>query len=64
MKLDDEFESLLFDLSVDLWQLLRKQPSVRCFAFKGMVKVVEKYPELKNEILFLAQPHYVNPLSP
>ena len=64
MDLTEDFESLLFDLSVDLWEQVRKKPSVRSFAFKGMVKIAEKYPELKHEILLLSQPHYVNPLSP
>lgn len=64
MDLEEEHESLLFDLSVDLWEQIRKKPSVRFFAFKCMVKVAEKYPELTNEILILAQPHYINPLSP
>lgn len=64
MELDEDFESLLFDLSVTLWEQVRKQSSVRYYAFQGMMKVVEKYPELKNEILSLTQPHFVNALSP
>ncbi|OAN62928.1 hypothetical protein A8B79_01510 [Balneola sp. EhC07] len=64
MELDEDFESLLFDISVTLWEQVRKQSSVRYYAFQGMMKVVEKYPELKNEVLSLAQPHFVNTLSP
>ncbi|MBO6622780.1 MAG: hypothetical protein JJ892_05650 [Balneola sp.] len=64
MELDEEFESLLFDISVTLWEQVRKQSSVRYYAFQGMMKVVEKYPELKNEIISLTQPHFVNALSP
>lgn len=64
MELDEDFESLLFDISVTLWEQVRKQSSVRYYAFQGMMKVVEKYPELKNEVLSLAQPHFVNALSP
>lgn len=63
MKLEEDFESLLFDLSVQLWEQIRKKPSVRYYAFKGMINVAEKYPELKNEVLSLTQPHFVNPLS-
>ncbi|MEP1307203.1 MAG: hypothetical protein ABJK11_05680 [Balneola sp.] len=63
MDLTEDFESLLFDLSVNVWEQVRKQPSVRSFAFKGMVKVAEKYPELKDEVILLSQPQYVNPLS-
>lgn len=64
MKLDEDFEGLLFDVSVTLWEQVRKQSSVRYYAFQGMMKVVKKYPELKNEILSLTQPHFVNALSP
>lgn len=64
MDLEEENESLLFDLAVTLWEQIRKKPSVRFFAFKCMVRTAEKYPELTNEILVLAQPHYINPLSP
>lgn len=64
MDLNEDFESLLFDISVTLWEQVRKQSSVRYYAFQGMMKVVEKYPELKNEVLSLAQPHFVNTLSP
>jgi hypothetical protein len=64
MELTKDFESALFDTSITLWEQVRKKPSVRCFAFKAMIKVAEKYPELKKEVLLLAQPHYINPLSP
>ena len=64
INLEEDFESLFFDLCVDLWEQVRKQPSVRHIAFKGMIKVAEKYPELSNEILVLAQPNYINALSP
>lgn len=64
MDLEEDHESLLFDLAVTLWEQIRKKPSVRFFAFKCMIRTAEKYPELTNEIFVLAQPHYINPLSP
>lgn len=64
LPLTEEQESLLFDLSVDLWEQIRKKSSVRHFAFKAMVQVAKKYPELTHEILLLTEPHYINPLSP
>jgi len=64
MNLEESFESLLFDLSVQLWEQVRKKSSVRSFAFKTMIKVAEKYPELNNEVISLSQPHFINPLSP
>ena len=63
MELNEDFESLLFDISVTLWEQIRKQPSVRYYAFQAMIKVAEKYPELRNEVLSLTQPHFINPLS-
>jgi len=64
MNLKEDFESSLFDLCVDLWEQVRKKPSVRHFAFLGMIKVEKKYPELKNEVLLLTEPHFIEPLSP
>lgn len=64
MELNEEQESLLFDFSVSLWEQVLRIPSVRHFAFKSMIRIAEKYPELNHEILVLTQPHYVNPLSP
>lgn len=62
--LEEDHQGILFDICISIWEQVRKKPSVRYFAFRGMIKVAEKYPELKNEILVLAQPHYINPLSP
>ncbi|MCG8374558.1 MAG: hypothetical protein MI700_13535 [Balneolales bacterium] len=64
MELSEEQESVLFDFSVELWESIRKKPSVRYRAFVWMVNIGEKYPELIPEILMLAQPQYVNSLSP
>lgn len=64
LPLTEEQESLLFDLSVNLWEQVRKKPSVRHFAFRAMIQIAKKYPELNNEILLLTELHYVNPLSP
>ena len=62
--LTEEQESLLFDLSVELWEQIRKKPSGRYFTYRGMIQIAKKYPELTHEILLLTEPHYVNPLSP
>lgn len=42
---------------------LLQQPSVRQVAFRLMVKVVKKHPDLASEIQFLAESHYLESLS-
>ncbi|RNC84441.1 MAG: hypothetical protein ED557_05515 [Balneola sp.] len=64
MDMEEEQESRLYDYSTTLWEQVQKKPSVRHFAFQCMIRFAEKYPELNHEILVLAQPHYVNALSP
>lgn len=64
MGLDDDQESVLYDICVTIWESVRKQPSVRYFAFQQMVKMVHKYPELIHEIQAVTQPQYINSLSP
>jgi hypothetical protein len=60
---EDE-EGLVFDLAVTLWQDISKPPAVRGTAFKHMIHIASKHPEIKNEIPFLTQSHYIESLSP
>ncbi|MFY0652667.1 MAG: hypothetical protein JXQ96_11565 [Cyclobacteriaceae bacterium] len=64
MKLNDDQEGRLFDICMTLWESMKKAPAVRIFAFRFIAKVVKKYPELKEEITFLTQEHYLETLSP
>jgi hypothetical protein len=64
MKLSERQESRLFDVSIDLWKDISKDPSIRMMAFRMLLKIMEKYPELKGEILLLADEHYIKTLSP
>ncbi len=41
----------------------KKQPSVRLNAFRLMVMIVKKYPDLLNEITFLTESQYTDTLS-
>jgi hypothetical protein len=63
MELSDEIEGKLFDICVNIWGKLGKQPSVRYNAFKLMVKIIKKHPDLSKEILFLTESHYTDSLS-
>lgn len=64
MELNEEYESLLFDICVAIWEKTGKQPSVRLNAIRMMVKIAKKYPELTNEIVILIQEQYLDSLSP
>lgn len=64
MNLTEEQLGYLFDVCVSLWEEVEKKPSVRYTAFKFILKVVEKHPDLRNEILLLAQEKYMDSLSP
>ncbi len=63
MEIDEEFEGTLFDHCVSIWEKIGKKPSVRFNAFKMIVKISGKYPELSQEIGFLLQDHYTDSLS-
>ncbi|MFP4366789.1 MAG: hypothetical protein ACLFQA_06820 [Bacteroidales bacterium] len=63
MEIDEEFEGILFDHCIRIWEKINKKPSVRFTAFKVIVKISRKYPELSKEIGFLTQDHYMEALS-
>lgn len=64
MDLDEKYESVLFDMCMNIWEQINKAPSVRINALKLIIKIANKHPELKHEISFLAQDHYLKSLSP
>ena len=64
MQLNEEQEGYLYDLCVTLWKQTDKQPSVRYTAYRGIQKIVHKYPGLKNELILLTQHKYMDTLSP
>ena len=64
MNLTEDQESFLFDICLTIWEEIEKSPSARGTAFETMLKIVEKYPELKGELGHLTQDHYTKSLSP
>ena len=64
MELNDEHEGYLFDVCMTTWEQINKQPSVRLTAFKIIVKLAKKHPDLSHEIDFLSQDQYLDSLSP
>jgi len=63
MDLDEEYEGVLFNICVSVWEQVNKKPSVRFTAFKTIVKIAGKHPELSKEIVFLTQNQYLDSLS-
>jgi len=64
MELNEEYEGFLFNVCVTVWEKINKKPSVRLTAFKIIVKIAKKYPDLSHEIIFLTQNQYLDSLSP
>lgn len=64
MELSDKQEGRLFDACMGIWEEVGKSPSVRITAFKILVGIAKKYPEVKPELKLLADDHYTEPLSP
>lgn len=64
MDLEDKYEGGLFDLCINVWKDINKNSSVRVTAFKFLIKIAVKYPELRSEIIYLANENYLETLSP
>lgn len=64
MEISKKHEGKIFDICMNLWEQLNKDPSVRMTAFKFIIKIVKKHPELMEEIIFLTQDHFLETLSP
>ncbi len=64
MELNEEYEGFLFDVCMTVWEKINKRPSVRLTAFKSIVKIAKKYPDLSNEITLITQNEYMDSLSP
>lgn len=64
MRLNEKQEGKLFNICLTIWESLNKKPSVRYTAFKFIIEMTKKYPELNKEIEYLTQEHYLESLSP
>jgi hypothetical protein len=63
MKLNDEIEGILFKVCVSVWEKIDKKPSVRFNAFKMIVKIAQKHPDLSYEVYLLTENHYLDSFS-
>ena len=64
MQLDDEQEGKLFDACLNIWENIKLIPSTRITAMKFILSLVNKFPELKDEIKLWIQERYTESLSP
>lgn len=64
MNLNDEQEGRLFDMALQQWQDPDKRSSVRWKAFQFLAAMVEKYPELADEVKLVLRSDLIDPLSP
>jgi hypothetical protein len=63
MEVDDDNEGKLFDICITIWETIDKTPSVRITAFKILVSIAKKHPELGDELKFLTNDGYTDTLS-
>ena len=64
MELNEEYEGFLYNVCLTVWEKINKKPSVRFTAFKFIIKIAKKYPDLSHDIAFFSQNQYLNSLSP
>ncbi len=64
MKLNEEQEGLFFDVCMEIWESVNKQPAVRYYCGVYIIEMAKKYPEIKNELEFLTTDYYTQTLSP
>lgn len=63
LELNNEYEGQLFDACTKIWGQISKNPSLRYNAFKTLVAISKKHPDLSREIKTLTELHYTNSLS-
>ena len=63
MEIEPEYEGQLFDTCTIIWKNINNKPFTRFQAFKIMVAISKKYPDLSNEIILLTDPYYIDNLS-
>ena len=64
MEINEKYEGIIFNICMNIWEQIDKDPSVRFNALKFIIKIAKNHPELLDEIIFLTQDHYLESLSP
>ena len=63
MELNENDEGCVYDICTNIWRKTSNNPSLRYNAFKLMVKISKKHPDLSKETNYLAKPLYIDSLS-
>lgn len=61
--LSEDQEGEFFDVCMNLWQDINKQPAVRYYCMIFIHKTSNKYPEIENELEHLLGDYYLKTLS-
>ena len=62
-RLSEDQVGYFYDVCINLWQDVNKQPAVRYYCMIFIHKICEKYPELENELEHLLSDYYTKTLS-
>ncbi|HSV89185.1 MAG TPA: hypothetical protein VLH61_11140 [Bacteroidales bacterium] len=60
MELNEVYEGKVFGICVNCWENTANNQSARYNAFKLIVKILKKHPDLWKEIIFLTEPKYLD----
>lgn len=63
VQLSSNSEGRLFDICVNIWKRINKNSSLRYQAFKIMIEISKKYPDLLIEINSLTEAYYIDNLT-
>ncbi|MFW5757359.1 MAG: hypothetical protein ACOCYO_01635 [Bacteroidota bacterium] len=64
MDFEEKWESKILELTTNIWKQVNKPPSLRIVAWRILLQIAEKYPEIQTEIGFLSEERYLETLSP
>lgn len=63
LELAEEQESQLIDICINLWKDIEAKPTVRFYAFRMLIEIAKKYPDLETEIRLLTSDLYMDSLT-
>lgn len=64
MELDDLQEGQFFDHCMTIWEKINNSSSLRITAFRLLLQIAARYPELKEELVLFTGEDYSSTLSP
>ena len=64
LNIQEDLEGHLYNTCVEVWLNVRNHSALRISAMQCIVRVIRKYPELKEELLHITQSEFLDPLTP